>query len=59
MVVMWRNKYDPSNTGFHFFAPFEGHSSAPDFQKFFAMDHILFSSDLPEMYEMVNGIDFN
>ncbi|WP_278021437.1 glycoside hydrolase family 26 protein [Flavobacterium ginsengisoli] len=28
MVVMWRNKYDPSHEGNHFYAPFEGHSSA-------------------------------
>lgn len=59
MVVMWRNEYDPSSTGHHFFAPFEGHSSVPDFREFYAMDHILFSSDLPEMYEMANGIEFN
>lgn len=59
MVVMWRNKYDPSNTGHHFFAPFEGHSSAPNFRDFYAMDHILFSSDLPPMYEMSSGVNFN
>lgn len=59
MVVMWRNKYDPANTGHHFFAPYEGHSSVADFQQFYAMDHTLFSSDLPKMYDMPSDINFN
>lgn len=56
MVVMWRNKYDPTHTGIHFFAPFQGHSSASNFQVLFASPIMLFSKDLPKMYQMPDNI---
>ena len=56
MVVLWHNKYDPSNTGHHYFAPFEGEPTAPNFRDFYDMSHILFSGDLPNMYSMPNDV---
>ncbi len=56
MVVMWRNKYDPAHEGYHFFGPWTGHSSANDFVKFYESSFTLFSSDLPDMYELAEGV---
>jgi len=56
MVVMWRNKYDPAHTGHHFYGPWTGHSSAADFVKFYKSSFTLFSSDLPDMYKMAEGV---
>jgi len=56
MVVLWRNKYDPNNTGYHYFAPFDGEPTAPNFRDFYDMSHILFSGDLPNMYSMPNDV---
>src|SRR5690606_6891984 len=56
MVVMWRNKYDPSFTGHHFYGPWAGHSSAADFVKFYESSFTLFSADLPDMYKEVEGV---
>lgn len=56
MIVMWRNKYDPNHNGHHYFAPFEGHSSAPDFRTFYDSSVSLFSKDLPDMYKMAEGV---
>lgn len=56
MIVMWRNKYDPNHTGYHYFGPWSGHSSAPDFVKFYQSSFTLFSKDLPDMYKMADGI---
>ena len=55
MVVMWRNKYDPSNTGEHFFAPFEGQSSAANFKLLYASSNMIFSKKLPNMYTMAEN----
>jgi len=52
MVVMWRNKYDPSHEGSHFYAPFEGHSSAANFKQLYASPNMIFSKKLPNMYIM-------
>lgn len=56
MVVLWRNKYDPANTGHHYFAPFEGEATVDNFIDFYEMSHILFSKDLRNMYVMPNNI---
>lgn len=56
MVVMWRNKYDPSHTGEHYYAPFEGHSSATNFRLLYNSSNILFSQDLPDMYKMAENV---
>jgi mannan endo-1,4-beta-mannosidase len=55
MVVMWRNKYDPSSTGQHFFAPFEGQSSAANFKLLYASSNMIFSKKLPNMYTMAEN----
>lgn len=56
MVVMWRNKYDPSHEGFHYYGPWSGHSSSADFVKFYQSSFTLFSSDLPDMYALADGV---
>lgn len=56
MVVVWRNEYDSNHNGYHYFAPFKGHSSAPDFREFYDSSVSLFSSDLPDMYGIAEGV---
>jgi mannan endo-1,4-beta-mannosidase len=56
MVIMWRNKYDPSRTGIHFYGPWIGHSSSADFVKFYNSSYTKFSKDLPNMYIMAEGV---
>lgn len=48
-VLVWRNdKTSPT----HYYAPFPGHSSVPDFIKFYADPYTLFERDLPKMYQL-------
>lgn len=56
LVVMWRNKYDPTHGGYHYYGPWEGHSSSDDFVDFYKSSFTLFSQDLPDMYEMAEGV---
>jgi mannan endo-1,4-beta-mannosidase len=56
MVVIWRNKYDPTHTGNHYYGPWSGHASAPDFLEFHKSPITLFSKDLPDMYKMADGV---
>lgn len=56
MVVMWRNKFDPSHSGFHFYGPYIGHSSAENFLEFYESSFTFFSKDLPNMYKMAEGV---
>jgi len=54
MVVMWRNKYVGSNINndTHFFGPWIGHPSAPDFIQLYEDPITIFSADIPfNMYE--------
>jgi mannan endo-1,4-beta-mannosidase len=52
-VLVWRNdRTSPT----HYYAPFPGHSSVPDFMKFYNDPYTLFEKDLPKMYEMPKGI---
>ena len=44
-ALVWRN-----HTEDHFFAPYPGQSSEPDFKKFYADPFTIFESDLPDMY---------
>ncbi len=46
-MAVWRN----ANTD-HFFAPYPGHSSVPDFLEFYSDPFTIFESDLPTMYEL-------
>ena len=59
MVIMWRNKYDPSHSGHHFYGPYIGHSSADNFVEFYESSFTLFSGDLPDMYRMPDGVTVN
>ena len=46
-VLVWRNdKTSPT----HYYAPFPGHASVPDFLKFYEHPFTLFEKDLPNMY---------
>jgi len=55
LVIMWRNMYDPSGSGHHFYAPFEGHPSSDNFNEFYKSAATIFSNDLPDMYKMPEG----
>ena len=47
-VLVWRNdRTSPT----HYYAPFPGHSSVPDFMKFYNDPYTLFEKDLPKMYK--------
>ena len=48
-VLVWRNAHDRPT---HFFGPWHGHASEPDFRKFAANREqpVLFDSQLPDMY---------
>jgi mannan endo-1,4-beta-mannosidase len=47
-VLVWRND---ARSATHFYAPFPGHSSAPDFIKFYKDPFTLFENDLKKMYQ--------
>lgn len=57
MIVMWRNKYDPSESEFHFYSVFKGHASEKNFIDMYESPVSLFSKDLPDMYVMAEGIN--
>ena len=46
-VMVWRND---SRSKTHYYAPFPGHSSVPDFMKFFEEEYTLFEVDLEGLY---------
>ena len=50
-AAVWRNQ----DTGHHF-APYPGHSSVPDFIKFYNDPYTLFQNNLPDMYQLA-GLD--
>lgn len=56
MVVMWRNEYDPNGNGYHYYAPFEGENTAENFVEMYESGLFLLSEDLPDMYEMAEGV---
>ena len=56
MVVMWRNKYDPSQEGRHFYSVFPGQASVTDFMTMYKSPVSLFSKDLPDMYKMADKV---
>jgi len=56
MVVMWRNAYDPTDKGFHFFGPYINHPSANNFLEFYQAPVVLFSKDLPDMYQQAENV---
>ncbi|WP_339864281.1 glycosyl hydrolase [uncultured Algoriphagus sp.] len=56
LVVVWRNKYDPTQEGYHYYGPWAQHSSAADFKEFYKSSFTLFSKDLPNMYKMAENV---
>jgi mannan endo-1,4-beta-mannosidase len=48
-VLVWRND---ANSPTHFYAPFPGQASVPDFMKFYNDPYTLFENDLPPMYQI-------
>lgn len=48
-VLVWRNDKDSKT---HYYAPFPGHISVPDFMKFYNDPYTLFEKNLPPMYKM-------
>ncbi len=46
-VLVWRND---TRSPTHYYAPFPGHSSVPDFLNFYNDPFTLFENDLPKMY---------
>lgn len=49
-VLVWRNdQHSPT----HYYAPFPGHSSVPDFLKFYNDPYTLFEKDLKTIYQAV------
>jgi len=48
-VLVWRNDIKSPT---HFYAPFPGHSSVPDFINFYNDAYTLFEKELPDMYRV-------
>jgi mannan endo-1,4-beta-mannosidase len=49
-VLVWRNAYRPGRSSDHFYAPYPGHASAPDFIRFTRDPLIWLEDDLPDLY---------
>jgi mannan endo-1,4-beta-mannosidase len=47
-VLVWRND---SQSPTHYYAPFPGHSSVPDFIKFYNDPYTLFEKDIGNIYK--------
>ena len=56
LLVTWRNKYDPMETGTHFFSVFPGHVSEESFKTLYDRSDTFFCNDLPKMYSPVANI---
>jgi mannan endo-1,4-beta-mannosidase len=48
-VLVWRNDSKSPN---HYYAPYPGHSSVPDFMDFYAQPYTLFENDLKDIYKL-------
>ncbi|GAB3162640.1 glycoside hydrolase family 26 protein [Telluribacter humicola] len=46
-VLVWRND---SRSATHFYAPYPGHTSVPDFLNFYKDEYTVFETDLPHLY---------
>jgi mannan endo-1,4-beta-mannosidase len=54
-ILVWRNdRTSPT----HYYAPFPGHSSVPDFMRFFNDPYTLFESDLESIYKMTTASEY-
>lgn len=56
MLVTWRNKYDPSEEGDHWFSVFPGHVSEKSFVEMYTRTDTAFCLDLPDMYSMAGNV---
>ncbi len=56
LLVTWRNKYDPMETGTHYFSVFPGHVSEASFKALYERSDTYFCQDLPPMYKPVDNI---
>ncbi|MBQ3813578.1 MAG: beta-mannosidase [Bacteroidales bacterium] len=56
LLVTWRNKYDPTESGSHYFSVFPGHVSVESFKEMYKRSDTFFCNDLPKMYNPVDGI---
>ena len=56
LLVTWRNKYDPTGSGDHYFSVFPGHVSEESFKEMYKRPDTFFCEDLPPMYNPVEGI---
>src|SRR5690606_961618 len=51
-VLVWRNANAATDRPDHYYAPYAGHPSAPDFLRFKEDPFVLFEDELPDLYEM-------
>ena len=56
LLVTWRNKYDPMESGNHYFSVYPGHVSQESFLTMYDRNDTFFCNDLPKMYNPVEGI---
>jgi mannan endo-1,4-beta-mannosidase len=49
-ALVWRNSNHAADRKNHFYAPYPGHPSAPDFIRFRQDPYILFEDELPDLY---------
>jgi mannan endo-1,4-beta-mannosidase len=49
-VLVWRNANMETDRKNHFYAPYAGHPSAPDFRRFRDDAYVLFEDELPNLY---------
>src|SRR5207237_9642016 len=51
-ALVWRNASFEREHRYHFFAPYPGQASVPDFVRFRADPLILFEDELPDLYQV-------
>lgn len=51
-AIVWRNKYDPTQSGQNIDGPSANQNSAQDFREFYNSSFTLFSKDLPDSYSL-------
>jgi mannan endo-1,4-beta-mannosidase len=56
LLCTWRNKYDPMETGTHYFSVYPGHVSVESFKTMYGRPDTYFCNDLPDMYVMAQNI---
>jgi mannan endo-1,4-beta-mannosidase len=51
-VLVWRNANRATDRKDHFYAPYPGQASAPDFVRFKQDPYVLFEDELPDLYRL-------